>query len=500
MTQDGIQVAAYTYDPAGRVLTLTDGNEKTTTYTYFPTTGYLESVTDPLGNKTTYTYDAAGRVATRVDPKGNVAGCGCAAQFTSTYTYNPAGQQLTETEPARAHDNERVRRRRAADEHDRREQPHDLVHVRQRQPGPDRDGARPRWRRTAAGPGHHLHVRQRRQQTHETDPRSNTTTFAYNDANQIISETGPDPDGGGPLAAPVTTYTYDANGNLASTVEPRGNASGATPNDYRTTLYLRRRRQATDGDEARPGRHRTRDRPVTTNVYDLVGNLQSVTDGNNHTTSYTHDAAGRILTVTAPDLGVTTYNYDDAGNVITREDANTTRRPIAYDDASQLISETSPDPDAPGPQGPAVTTYTYDPNGNRLTLTDPNGNATGAAGDGVTTYAYDRANRLTSMNYSDATPDVAFTYDAVGNRLTMTDGSGPWAPRRGPTTISIALLTVDPRTGHVQLRVRRGRKRHSAHVSGRDHHELHVRPSQPVDLGRERRADDDVCATTSPRT
>ncbi len=32
--------------------------------------------------------------------------------------------------------------------------------------------------------------------------------------------------------------------------------------------------------------------------------------------------------------------------------------------------------------------------------------------------------RLTSIDYSDTTPDVTFTHDSVGNRLTMTDGSG----------------------------------------------------------------------------
>jgi RHS repeat-associated protein len=222
----------------------------------------------------------------------------------------------------------------------------------------------------------------------------------------------------------VTTNSYDPNGNLASTVEPRGNVSGASPDDFRTTFtYDAAGRLLTetrpDPDGAGP-----QTAPVTTNVYDPVGNLGSVRDGNNHTTSYTYDAAGRILTVSGPDLGVTTYTYDDAGNVLTRRDDNGHTTTFGYDNAGRLVTETSPDPDGPGPQGPAVTSYTYDPNGNRLTLTDPNGNATGTAGDGVTTYGYDRANRQTSIDYSDTTPDVAFTYDAAGNRLTMADGSG----------------------------------------------------------------------------
>jgi RHS repeat-associated protein len=57
-------------------------------------------------------------------------------------------------------------------------------------------------------------------------------------------------------------------------------------------------------------------------------------------------------------------------------------------------------------------------------VTDPNGNATPASGDGVTTHGYDRANRLTSIDYADTTPDISFTYDAAGNPLSMVDGSG----------------------------------------------------------------------------
>lgn len=258
----------------------------------------------------------------------------------------------------------------------------------------------------------------------ETNPRGHTTTFAYDNANRLASVTGPDPDGGGSLSAPVTTYAYDANGNLASVVEPRGNVSGANPNDYRTSYTY---------DAA--GRLRTTTDPlgnITTNIYDLVGNLSSVQDANSHTTAYTHDAQGRILTVTAPDpdgggplaAPVTTYTYDGAGNQLMRTDANNRTTTVAYDAISRRISETGPDPDGGGSQTAPVTTYAYDANGNRTLVTDPNGNATGTVGDGQTTHGYDRANRLTSINYSDTTPDVTFTYDNVGNRLSMVDGPG----------------------------------------------------------------------------
>jgi len=432
VTQDLIQVGAYTYDPAGRVLTFTDGNEKTWTYTYFPATGYLESVTDPLQNKTTYTYDAAGRVLTRVDPKGNCAGC-TPADFTWSYAYDAAGQQLTETDPlghvtTNVYDDAgRLTSSTDANQHTTSYTYDDADRV-LTETAPDPDGAGP-----LTAPVTTYTYDNVGNKLTETAPDPDgggplsapVTTFAYDSANRLVSTTGPDPDGAGPQTAPVTTQTYDANGNLASTVEPRGNVAGCNcAADYTTSYtYDAAGRLLTetrpDPDGAGP-----QVAPVTTNTYDPVGNLQSVRDGNNHTTSYSYDAAGRILTVTAPDLGVTTYTYDDAGNVLTRRDDNNHTTTSSYDDAGRLVSETGPDPDGAGSQTAPVTSYTYDPNGNRLTLTDPNGNATPTPGDGQTTYAYDRANRRTSINYSDATPDVTFTHDNVGNRLTMADGSG----------------------------------------------------------------------------
>jgi RHS repeat-associated protein len=424
VTRDGIEIGSYTHDDAGRVETFTDANGRTWTNTYFPATGYLASSTDPLGNKTTYTYDGAGRVLTKVEPKGNVVGCNCAADFTWTYTYDAAGNQLTERNPL-GHTTTNVyddagRLTSTTDALGRTTSyTYDNANNVLSETAPDPDGAGP-----LAAPVTTYTYDDVGNKLTETDPRGNTTRFTYDAANRLVSTTEPDPDGAAPQTAPVTTNVYDENGNLASIVEPRGNVPGANADDFRTTYtYDAAGRMLTearpDPDGAGP-----RTAPVTTNAYDEVGNLASVTDANNHDTEYTYDTAGRVLTVEGPDGGLTSYTYDEAGNVLTRTDDNDHTTSFTYDDAGRLVTETSPDPDGPGPKASAVTTYTYDPNGNRVTVTDPNGNATPATGDGVTTYGYDRANRPTSINYSDTTADVTFTLDAVGNRLTMVDGSG----------------------------------------------------------------------------
>lgn len=415
VTQDGVRVASYAYDDEGRVVASTDGNGKTTRYAYAAATGDLVSVTDPLGNETTYTYDGAGRVATRVDPKGNLPGAS-PAEFRWSYAYDESGRQLTETDPlghmsTNAYDDAgRLVSTTDANGHTTSSGYDDAGRL-VSETGPDPDGGGP-----LAAPVTRYAYDEVGNTVARTDPRGSTTRYAYDAANRLVSETGPDPDGAAPLAAPLTTHAYGADGNLASTVEPRGNVAGADPAEFRTSY---------DYDAA--GRLvRTTDPlgHVTVSTYDAVGNLASVRDANGHVTSYTHDGAGRTLTVTAPELGVTSYAYDEAGNLLTRRDANGHTTSYRYDDAGHLVAETSPDPDGSGPRAPATTSYTYDANGNRRTLTDANGNATAAAGDGITTFGYDRANRLVSIGHSDDTPDVTFAYDAVGNRLSMSDGAG----------------------------------------------------------------------------
>lgn len=99
-----------------------------------------------------------------------------------------------------------------------------------------------------------------------------------------------------------------------------------------------------------------------------------------------------------------------------RTDAKSHTTAYGYDADSWRTSVLSP-------TGQRWTT-SYDPAGNVSSETDGNGNATPAPGDGTTSYTYDRAGRLIGIDYSDATPDVSFAYDAAGNRTQMTDGAG----------------------------------------------------------------------------
>jgi RHS repeat-associated protein len=527
VTQAGVTVATMTYDTAGRVLTSTNGNGKTTTYTY-DAAGNTLSETDPLGNKTTFTYDAAGRMLTRVDPKGNVSGCSCAAQFMTTFTYNAAGQVLTETDQlgktttstyddagnlltktdgngkvtAYVYDNaNRVTSVTAADggvsltsyddAGNKLTETDPLGHVtthtydsanrlvssttasgakttmfydangnlvKQVEPRGNVVGANPDDYATtftydAAGRvltetdplahvtthvydavGNEIQVTDPNGKTTVSvydarnrlstvtapdggvttytydaegnkltvkDPRNNITASTYDDANRLASVTKPS---GG-----KTTYAYDANGNQTSMVEARGNVSGCgCAAQYTwTTAFDRANRKLS---ETSPLGH------VTSYTYDGVGNQLTVTDANNHQTVTTYDSVNRVKTVTAPDLGVTTNTYDLAGNLVSRKDARNNTTTYAYDLDNRRTSVTNP-------LGKIWTTG-YDAAGNVVSTTDANGNATVTAGDGTTTSTYDRAGRLTGVDYSDTTPDVAYTYDNAGNRLTMVDGAG----------------------------------------------------------------------------
>ena len=133
--------------------------------------------------------------------------------------------------------------------------------------------------------------------------RDQITTTVKNDLGQIASVTDPlalgQPD---PSYLHTTRYTYDAVGNLLTTVDPMGNT---IVNQYDTRG---RKTQSTDPDMG-----------LWTYVYDSLGRLVQQVDpkerANSTSTTIGYDTLGRVTTRTEPDMS-STWTYDTATNGI----------------------------------------------------------------------------------------------------------------------------------------------------------------------------------------
>ncbi len=429
-----------TYDPVGRVATSTLADGATTGYTY-DELGRVTAVTDPLGATVRHEYDAVGRETARVDEAGqrwateydsvgNAVASVDPIGARTTMTYDAVGQQVSSTDPLG----------------DRTSRAFDAV-------------------------GSVVGV---------TDALGETTGYAYDAANRLTSVTTP---GGA-----TTQFGYDANGN-ATTLR---NALGAVLTSEFDTLNRAVAQVAPDGGRTvttydAVGRTLSVTDPngaTQSYAYDALGRLTASTDGEGFTTSNTYDAVGNVLSVTDPRGGITTSAYNDLNRPVSVTDTVGATTTTEYDlagrvaattdavgvvtrytyDARGLLTATTEN-DVPGEVPAAsvnVTTSTgYDSRGLAASVVDPRGN--------MTVYVHDAAGRLTSetdalgkttstefdalgrpavvtaadgsvtstsytpdgyvaqIAYSDQT--VEYTYDALGNRVTMVDelGTSSWA-------------------------------------------------------------------------
>lgn len=122
------------------------------------------------------------------------------------------------------------------------------------------------------------------------------------------------------------------------------------------------------------------------------------------------DDSGNLGTVDSP-TQPTAYLYDTLGKMVKVTQGQQSRF-FKYDSLSRLLRVRQPEQDtnaslalSDGITGNSDWSagFTYDANGNLLTATDTKGT--------VITSAYDNLNRVTTRSYSDATPQVSYTYD-----------------------------------------------------------------------------------------
>ncbi|MDA4115290.1 MAG: hypothetical protein OK442_01890 [Thaumarchaeota archaeon] len=234
----------------------------------------------------------------------------------------------------------------------------------------------------------------------ETDPKGEVTTYQYDDLNRLTNTSYPD--------GMYETKSYDNDSNLASMVQPDGNK--------------------------------------TTYSYDALNRLALITYPDSSTVSYTYDKAGNLLTKT--DSGSTDYYTYDAMNRVTNETdriSGTSYQVLyTYDKASNILSIKYPDGSS--------DSFTYDALNRVSTMNSGAVNFTYTVDDklstisyanGVkTTYGYndrDMPTNIDAESGSTKVMDINYTYDSVGNVLSINDenytydwlnrvstAAGPW--------------------------------------------------------------------------
>jgi RHS repeat-associated protein len=210
----------------------------------------------------------------------------------------------------------------------------------------------------------------------------------------------------------VTTTTWDAARRLPTTVVY---ASG-TP-DARTVTTQWHATFALPVLVTESGR-------TTAYTYDAVGNVltRTVTDTATNKAQlwqWTYNTSQLVDTATEPNGAVTSYTYDTRGNVLTSTNALGHATSYAYDTANRVVSSTAPnglvtaytydarDRLLTQTVGGQTTVLTYKPFGTVETVTLPTGL--------VLTYTYDAAHRLVGWS-NNRGESGTYTLDGMGNR------------------------------------------------------------------------------------
>ena len=196
----------------------------------------------------------------------------------------------------------------------------------------------------------------------------------------------------------MTSYTYDANGNLTSMTDAAG-----------TVTY----------------------------TYDALNRVTSVKDRRGNTQFFTYDATDRIVQVKDRNGNATRYVYDGNGNIVKTIDALGTESVFTYNKNDQLISTDLHRVDAlNGVDSHEITlyeydgrnlvtkeinalgdstVYVYDGNGNLVSKTDADGY--------VTQYSYTALDLVKKINYN-GVKEVSYQYNKVGELVQMDDWTG----------------------------------------------------------------------------
>jgi RHS repeat-associated protein len=368
---------AFSYNAAGRLTSVTDGNGHTTTYGY-DAEGNRTREENAAGDEREWAYNKTHDVTSMTTPRGETTTIERDANGNIESVSRPGPEETTQTTTY------------AHDEHGQLESVTDPLE-RTWSYGYDSQGNR----------------------TSESDPAGGTQTFGYDGDSRLTSVVAPrgNLEGAEPseyettierdaqgrpkkVTDPLghtTDYGYDANGNLSTLTDPRGHTSKFTYNadDEQTKV------EKPNGAILKTG-------------YDGAGEMTSQTDGNEHATTYVRNVLEQPVEVVDPLGRRITAEFDAAGNLKSATDPTERTTSYTYDPANRLTKISYS-----GGTTPAVE-YGYDADGNLTSMVD---------GTGESSFVYDQLGRLTSSQ--DGHGDVVgYGYDLASDPTGITYPNG----------------------------------------------------------------------------
>ncbi|MCP4653785.1 MAG: RHS repeat protein, partial [bacterium] len=373
---------------AGKITQLTDVTGRTVVFGY--TGDDLTAVTDVVGRTWSYAYDADHNLIARSDPVGNTNTYAYDAHDRCTRHVDPLGNAESFSFPSRA-SRAVLTDRRGFDsyfEFDHR--------------------GRAVLQVDSLGNASRSTWDDDNNRTNTTDPRGGVTTRTFDDRGNPMSVINP--------LGETTTFTYDpAYSQVLTATKPGGQT---VTNAYDGSGNLRETSQVvsdvlvtqryTYDDLGQLQTETDANGHTTTYVWDATkGSVESRTDPTGHTTGFNTDALGRITTITHPESNAVMVDWDDRDLIRIVTDSFGNNITITYDETGRQMEVTTPR---------GSTTTEYDAAGRLVAVTDPLGNTTRTE--------YDAAGHPKAQIDAKGNRNLTTYYDAVGRPAAVVDALG----------------------------------------------------------------------------
>jgi RHS repeat-associated protein len=374
------RITSFEYDRLDRLVKTTFPDGSRNAYSY-DSVGNLLSTKDPMGNTWAFKYDALDRLIRSIQPNG----------ASSSVVFDPAGQLLATIDPLK-------RKNRFS---------YDVMGRLTTTQNPLNSA----WRYEYDSAGRLVAT---------TNPLNKTATATYDIMDRLVAAsdylgraTTMEYDSAGRLIAKTdalgrrSIVAYDARNRIIAETDPEGQTVTFS---YDQAGRLVRRTDATNRtwqwEYDSLGRAIASVDPLGNRVayaYDAAGNQISKTNARNETTQYEYNPRNQLVLVRYPDNTVATFTYDFIGREISRS-GPTGYVQKKWDSVGNLLSEKfSVGANRNDPKG---WSYSYDLVGNRINAVDPNG--------GTYAYEYNALNQLSKLDPPGHTNAVQYRYDLTG--------------------------------------------------------------------------------------